>query len=153
MRSEAARDRRPTTLWKHDPNLILAGEFLVPEETGWDGRRWHPACSPTYMVSKGLKISTVCAGLTFFGIIPLEMPCFFTQRLPLSFVFENGHATRGLWLVKLHLRCAGVWLYPVDGWRRWCVCENSYRRPGHICGPRLHFEIYPTLLLPLRDPI
>lgn len=39
MRSEASRDRRPTTLWKHDPNLILAGEFLVPEETGWDGRR------------------------------------------------------------------------------------------------------------------
>lgn len=104
------------------------------------------------MVNKGLKNSTVCAGLTFFGIIPLEMPCFFTQRLPLSLVFEDGHSTCGLWLIKLHLRCAGVWLHSVDGWRRRCVCENSYRRPGHVCGPRLHFEIYPMLLLPLGDP-
>lgn len=100
----------------------------------------------------GQQNSRVCPRLTFFGIVPLEMPRFFPQGLPLSLVFEDGHSTCGLWLVKLHLCCAGVGFYPVDGRRRRCVCENTNGHPGHVCGPRLHLEIRPLLPIFLEDP-
>lgn len=64
--------------------------------------------------------------LTFLGIVPLEVPYFLAHCFPFSLVFEDGHPTCGLWLIKLHLCCARVWLHLVDGWWRWGVCgENT----------------------------
>lgn len=54
MRSEAARDRRLTTLWNHGPN----SSWRVPNSEGnWRGWQMVKSCMfPTYMVSKGLII-------------------------------------------------------------------------------------------------
>lgn len=64
--------------------------------------------------------------LTFLGIVPLEVPHFLAHCFPLSLVFEDGYPTCGLWLIKLHLCCARVWLHLINGWWRWGVCgENT----------------------------